>query len=158
MSYTTITAVKSVLSGTDTEESGTAAELSDDQIQYEVDSVEADIDSTLRNMYLVPFDVPDDAAVPQIIRQIATDISAYACDLNYRKGREYDNQNMPVPLRYQRAQTLLENLRTGTITLDWPRVADTSGAGVVHQYSPALMTFGDVFHAHLHGTNYPFNE
>lgn len=159
MAYTTVESVKSVLLGSPDEEGGSAVELDNSQIQYEIDSVQADINATLNRRYKLPFDSPDDDAVPQIIRQIATDIAAYASDLNYRKGREYDNQNMPVPLRYQRAQTLLENLRTGTITLDWPRAdIDASGAGVVHQYTPRLMTEEDVFCApYISGTYYPFN-
>lgn len=146
MAYSTVSLVRQTLSGEDDEEGGTAATLSDEQIQYEIDGARADVDSALRETYKLPFDVPDDNAVPLIIRQITTDLACYGCDLNYRKGREYDNQNMPVPLRYQRATQLLENLRTGTITIDWPRAdVDTSGAGVVHIYSPALMTFEDIF-------------
>lgn len=147
MAYTTVELVRDVLRGADYEEGGTAAELSNDQILYEIKSVQADIDATLRRVYKVPFDVDETTTgVPAIITQIATDIAAYASDLNYRKGREYDNQNMPVPLRYQRAQTLLENLRTGTITIDWPGADHRSGgAGVFHMYSPALMWPEDIF-------------
>lgn len=150
MAYTTILKVKSVLAGATGEEGGTADELSDAQINYEINSVKANIDSALRRHYKVPFDagdtLNDTTGVPQLIVQIATDIAAYGCDLNYRKGREYDNQNMPVPLRYQKAQQLLENLRTGTISLDWPRSDSTTfGAHVFHSYEPALMRPEDVF-------------
>jgi phage gp36-like protein len=164
MAYSTVVKVRSVLSGEDDEEGGTAASLSDAQIQYEIDGARATIDAALHGVYKLPFDLNDTgnttATVPQIIINICTDIAAYMSDLNYRKGREYDNQNMPVPLRYQRAQTLLENLRTGTITIDWPHAdSDGSGAGVVHQYSPALMTFEDVFCApYISETYYPFDE
>lgn len=147
MAYTTVELVRQTLSGADTSDGGTAAELSDQQIEYEIRGVTAGINASLRNVYKVPFDTDATTdGVPDLIIQIATDISVYACDLNYRKGREYDNQNMPIPLRYLRAQTLLENLRSGTITLDWDPASDRSGAaGVFHHYSPALMTFGDIF-------------
>jgi hypothetical protein len=146
MAYTTPDLVRQTLTGEDDEEGGTAATLSDDQINYEINGARADVDAALRETYLLPFDSPDDSAVPLLIKQITTDIACYGADLNYRKGREYDNQNMPVPLRYQRATQLLENLRTGTITLDWPRSnVDSSGAGVVHMYSPQLMWFEDIF-------------
>lgn len=142
MAYTTVELVRQTLSGANPEDGGTAADLSNDQIEYEMKGVRADINAALRTVYKTPFDVDPltTEGVPDIIVQIATDISAYAADLNYRKGREYDNQNMPVPLRYQRAQTLLENLRTGTITIDWPEPNNrSSGAGVFHMYTPHLM-------------------
>jgi len=121
MAYSTPEMVRLVLSSVDTEYGGTAADLSDEQIQYEIDGAQADIDSRLRTRYVVPFDMNGDDNVPFLIVQIATDMAAYKADLNFRKSREYDNENMPIMLRWKDAHNLLENLRRGRNTLNWPR-------------------------------------
>jgi phage gp36-like protein len=117
MGYSDVETVRLVLSSDMAEETGgTAADLSDAQIQYEIDSATANIDSELRIVYVVPFD-----PVPFIIKSICTDIAAYRTDLNYRKSREYDSQNMPIILRYNLA--LMKRCKTskkGNKTLDSP--------------------------------------
>jgi phage gp36-like protein len=133
MTYTDVDTVRLVLSSETEETGGTAADLSDAQIQYEIDSAAAYIDSYLRVLYAVPFDVP--GPVPEIIMTICTDMAALGADLNFRKSREYASQNMPIIIRYQKALQALENLKTGEQTLSSPR-ADTNveGAIIIHQY------------------------
>lgn len=134
MAYSDVETVRLVLSSDMAETGGTAADLSDAQIQYEIDSATANIDSELRIVYVTPFD-----PVPFIIKSICTDIAAYRTDLNYRKSREYDSQNMPIILRYNLAYQTLQDLKKGTKTLDNPRVdANSRGSIVVHQYQDEL--------------------
>lgn len=142
MSYTDTATVRLVLSSVNEETGGTAADLSDPQIQYEIDSAAAVIDSYLRVQYVVPFAEP----VPFIIKSICTDIAAYRSDLNYRKSREYDSQNMPIIQRYNMAMASLGDLQCGKQTIPAPRenVSD-QGAIIVHQYPVALFDFDSVY-------------
>lgn len=138
MAYSTPATVRLVLSSTAGEYGGTAADLSDEQIQYEIDGASADIDARLRNRYQVPFE-PD---TPRIITQICTDLAAYKADLNFRKSREYDNDNMPIILRHKDAERLLEGIRRGRNTLDWPRTSgEDFGSIVVHPCEGPLLTY-----------------
>lgn len=142
MAYTTPETVRLVLSSVNTDYGGTAADLSDEQIQYEIDGASADIDSRLRTRYSVPFE----PQTPKLIVQICTDMAAYKADLNYRKSREYDNDNMPIALRHKDAERLLEGLRRGRNTLDWPRSSvDNFGALVVNPGEGPIMTVYNVY-------------
>lgn len=129
MAYAQPDDVRLVLSSVATEQAGTAADLLDPQIQYEIDSASAMIDATLRVIYVTPFE-PD---TPFLIKSICTDMAAYGCDLNYRKSREYDSQNMPIILRYNKARDQLNLIRLGTLTLGWSRADVADGTLVVHQ-------------------------
>lgn len=134
MDYSDVDTVRLVLSSDMAETGGTAADLSDDQITYEIQSASAMIDSELRVAYMVPFD-----PVPFLIKSICTDIAAYRTDLNYRKSREYDSQNMPIILRYNMANQTLQELKRGDKTLSASRSDPNSeGAMVVHQYQYEL--------------------
>lgn len=140
MLYTTRDAVRKTLRG-DVNERGTAADLDDEQVDMEIYNAQAQIDSALRNKYNVPFD-----PVPVLIGNIARDIAAYLCDLNYRKSREYGSDNYPIIRRHDRARELLEWLRHGIITVDYPTSASyTAKSGVFHAYEDRLMTESDVF-------------
>lgn len=142
MSYTDPATVRLVLSSISVETGGTAADLSDSQIQFEVDSASAMIDAELRVQYVVPFADP----VPFIIQSIATDIAAYRTDLNYRKSREYDSAYMPIILRYNMALASLADLKKGDKTLDSERSDPTKqGAIVIHQYDFPLFDFCSVY-------------
>lgn len=140
MPYSDPTTVRLVLSSISAETGGTAADLSDDQINYELNSASSMIDSELRVQYVVPFD-----PVPDMIRTICTDVAAYRCDLNYRKSREYDSQNMPIIQRYNMALSWLMELKKGGKTLDSPRADITKqGALVIHQYPYPLLDWESV--------------
>lgn len=148
MTYSDVETVRLVLSSDMAETGGTAADLSDDQISYELDSASAVIDSELRTAYTVPFD-----PVPFLIKSICTDIAAYRTDLNYRKSREYDSQNMPIILRFNMANQTLQELKKGDKTLSSVRSdPNAEGAYVVHQYPYPLF---DANEFHLFG---PFTE
>lgn len=136
MAYAQPNDVRLVLQSIEVEQGGTAADLSDAQIHYEIDSASAMIDAALRVIYAVPFE-PE---TPFLIKSICTDMAAYGCDLNYRKSREYDSQNMPIILRYNKARDQLNLIRLGTLTLDWSRADVDDGTLVVHQYDPALFS------------------
>lgn len=141
--YTSPSQVRLILSSDAEETGGTAADLSDDQIQFEIDSAAAMIDAELRVQYVVPFAEP----VPFIITSVCTDIASYRTDLNFRKSREYDSQNMPIIQRYNMAVQTLADINAGRKTLSAPRTdVGLEGGLVVHQYQTALFDPGaDVF-------------
>lgn len=131
MGYTDVETVRLVLSSDAEETGGTAADLSDPQIQFEIDSSQAIVDSYLATTYNTPFT----GSVPFLIKSICTDIAAYRADLNFRKSREYDSENMPIIRRYKAAMAMLQDLRKGVQTLSVDRDDALSGGSiVVHQY------------------------
>lgn len=131
---------------------GTAADISDAQIETEIENAEGQIDSALAQRYPVPFDA---GSVPSLVTQLTSDIAAYLSDLSYRggAGRQYDSKLNPLALRYERAVALLERLRTaesdlpGQDELPDGEGGSTGGASVHNRYEGHLFDVGgwDVF-------------
>lgn len=145
MPYTIPEDVRRILRGAESDDDGgTAAALEDEQIELEIRNASAQIDDTLRTVYAVPFVDP----VPPMIASLATDISAYLCDLNYRKSREYESDNYPIVRRYNRARELLEFYRNGNMLLPGKREPEEtySGSEVVHVYSPRLFDGSETYY------------
>lgn len=144
--YCTASEVKSLLKGEtladsdDQEWVGTGAEISDEYVEREIKNAQSQIDSVLDKKFAIPFD-----PVPELIHQITIDISAYLVDLAYRKSREYESQNYPIIMRYNRAKEILEFLRTGAMTLPIEDDTERSGAFVINRYGPSLFTWEDAF-------------
>lgn len=111
--YTTIAAVRQVLSpdGSTSATLGTAASLSDDEIQEAIAEGAAEIDARLTARYSVPFD-----PVPAIIEKINRDLAAYMATLTYRRNTPLPDSD-PVALRYARALALLTGAQKGDIQL-----------------------------------------
>ena len=144
--YCTAQEVRSLLKGTAEADSdnleyvGTGAELSDEDINREIVNAAAQIDSVLDKKFTVPFD-----PAPELIHQLNIDIAAFLVDLTYRKSREYESQNYPIIMRYNRAKEILEFLRTGAMTLPIDDGTERSGAFVINRYGPSLFTWEDTF-------------
>lgn len=118
--YTTVTAVRAVATRDPVNNAATLASLSDDQLQEAINDAAAQVDAALGFTFPTPFGVP----VPKQIGLITRDIALYLADFNYRQFKDYAANN-PVLLRYQRATTMLEDLRAGRAALvDWPPAGD----------------------------------
>lgn len=128
--YATPTTVRAVLARDTTAPTGTAAELSDTVINTAITQAQAQVDGRLANRYTTPFVDP----APQLVQDITRDIAAYLSDLTYRQGKDYETQLDPVVMRYQQAQTLLEQIATGHI--DLPVAPGVTESGVMRGIQP----------------------
>lgn len=136
--YTDVTAVRQILSpdGSTDPTLGTAASLSDAEIQEAINEAASEINARVAGRYTVPF-----AQAPAIIEKLNRDIAAYLATLVYRRGDPID-PNDPVQLRYNRAQTLLAAIQNGKAELvgaAGPVAEGTAEAEVINPY------FGDLF-------------
>lgn len=140
--YTTIDAVRQVLSpdGDPSATLGTAASLSDEEIQEAIDEGAAEIDARLGARYTVPFEAP----IPSILEKLNRDIAAYLATLVYRRGDPIDS-NDPVQLRYNRAQGLLTAIQNGKaeLSVDTGALAESGDAEVINPYEGDLFELGD---------------
>lgn len=119
MPYTDRDKVRHVLAP-DGEYVGTAASLSDEQLDEIIDRVDSRVDVFLNRRYNLPI-----LPVPTILMDIATDIAAYDVTLAYYKGTDLSDQD-PVIRRYRDARGMLGQLSTGLLVLDLPEVDEGS--------------------------------
>lgn len=119
MPYTDKDKVRHILAP-DGETEGTAASLSDEEINATIARVDGRIDMFLTRRYSVPLVGP----VPEVIEDIATTIAAYDLTLSYYKSTDITDQD-PVIRRYRDARGMLGQLSTGLLVLDLPG-ADTT--------------------------------
>jgi phage gp36-like protein len=113
--YTSVGAVQAVLARSISQYDSTAASLSTDQLTAAINSAGSEIDARLAHQYKVPFrPLPD---TPPLIVEIARDIAAFLADLTFRQDVDYTSENEPILLRHRRAQSLLDMLAGGTISL-----------------------------------------
>lgn len=123
--YATPTTVRVALSpGGDPTDVGSAASLSDSDLQDAIDEATAEVDGRIRGRYSLPF-----TTVPSLVSSITRDIAGYLATLTDRRGDPIPPGD-PVALRYARAQTLLNQVATGALELDAdpPTPAATSGS------------------------------
>lgn len=141
--YTSPVAVRRVLSPDgDRTDTGSAASLSDDDLEQAIAEAQAEIDARLASRYTVPFSFP----VPVVIEQATRDIAAYLGTLTFRRGDPID-ANDPVQLRYNRAQALLASIQAGKTELpvgsDGPLSEATADAEVINPYDGDLFQLSD---------------
>lgn len=121
----------------------TAASLSEAQITAAIVSAQAEVDGKLTARYAVPLQDP----VPTIISDITADIAQYLADLTWRQGKDYESAQDPVLLRYNRAQSLLNQIITGQIDLPPGTGGPISQPGavfsIVQPYEGKMFTLGD---------------
>lgn len=113
MSYVTPTQVRQILSpDTDpTQDTSSAASMSDDELQEAIDEAQAEVDAKLAARYDVPF-----TDVPPLVEKLTRDIAAWLATLTFRRGDPID-PNDPVALRYSRAQGNLTSAQAGKTEL-----------------------------------------
>jgi phage gp36-like protein len=104
--------VREIISRSAPSRPGTAASLSDAQVDEAILAAGRKIDARLATLYSVPFD-----PVPQLVSDIATAFAVYDLDLTFREVRDYGSELNPVLLRFKNASDLLEMLAVGKATL-----------------------------------------
>lgn len=124
-SYTTPPAVRDAVAASTggSNDPGSAASLSDAQIQEAIDNAGAQVDGALAIKYGLPLAAP----VPQLVVSLTTDIAAYLATLTWRRNRNTPAL-APIQLRYDRAVALLAQLVAGTIELPIGESAPSAGS------------------------------
>jgi phage gp36-like protein len=115
---------------------GTAATMSDAQLELAIRAAQAEVDAALRGRYTVPFPPP----IPFLVWQITVDIAAYRATLRYRQGKDL-TQADPVALTHQVARQLLGSISAGKSDLDigdGATVEESTAGGV----RPARQPYG----------------
>jgi hypothetical protein len=105
--------VRDSLRGTSTDGEGTAAELSNEQLQIAIEQASGLVTVYAGTEYGVDAWNPS-VTVPQLIWSLTLDISCYYATLMYRKGKSLDDFD-PVYLRYQAARATFMDLTSGKI-------------------------------------------
>lgn len=128
-SYTSISALRQVLApdGSTDVTLGTAASLSDAELQEAIDEAAAEINARLAGRYSVPLTAP----APVIVEKINRDLAAYMATLVYRRNIPLPAED-PIRLRYARALDLLKGIGSGVIEL-------TTDTGALGQSSEAYV-------------------
>jgi phage gp36-like protein len=111
--------------GGDEADTGSAASLSDEDLNAALDDAMEEIDGKIRGRYSLPF-----TDVPPIVARVATDLAAFFATLTYRRGDPIQPGD-PVLLRYNAAEALLTQIQKGMIDLDDTAVLAQGGQPVV---------------------------
>jgi phage gp36-like protein len=151
MAYSTPNDVRNVLApgvwpvptGDPTPKTGTAADLSDDQLVEAIKRGDILIDSYIGGRYVTPVAVDP---IPDGLVQWSASAGAYYATLTYRRGKDISDQD-PVVRQFALLMQVLQRISTGTLTLPIPENGGSSasaGAGVpVNSYSGDLFGSSD---------------
>jgi len=116
---------------------GTAADLSDDQLNAAISQGDNLIDSYIGGRYATPVADP-----PEGLIQWSATAGAYYATLTYRKGKDISDQD-PVTRRFAILMQMLQRISTGSLTLPLPgNTQPGANAGVG---SPVNPYSGDLF-------------
>lgn len=143
--YTSVQAVRRVLSpdGDRDAKLGTAAWLSDNEIEEAIEDAATEINGRLAPRYDLPFET-----IPPLVETLNRDIAAYLATLTYRRGTPIPDSD-PVALRYDRAQKLLTSAAKGDLQLvdeaEGAPVSTLAEATVVNPYSGDLFSADEFF-------------
>lgn len=132
MAYSTISMVRlALIRTTDGSEppsspSGTAADLSNEQIADHIAEADALINGYLAGRYTTPVAaVGDPAVIPEPVNYWSRNIAAYEATCTYRGSMDFTD-NDPVARRYKATMDALKDVAKGVLVLDLPG-ADGSG-------------------------------
>lgn len=156
MAYSTPAMVRQALvpgsDGTQTTNSGTAADLDDTQLTDEIAEADAMIDSYIARYYAVPVAVKiagddedgTDGSIPHPIDYWSRNIAAYNATLTFRKNLDFQETD-PVARRYNATMTALTAVSRGQATLQLPdNRTPNSGSGAGTPVNPYV---GNLFDA-----------
>lgn len=138
--YTSVLAVRRVLSpdGSQDPTLGTAASLSDTELEEAIEEAAAEINSRVAARYTLPFN-----EIPPLIEKLNRDIAAYLATLTYRRSDPID-PNDPVQKRYDRAQAMLARIESGKTELTTEEAGspapESDAAAAINLYEGELFT------------------
>lgn len=137
--YASVTDLRAVMSGTDGG-SGSAAKLTDDQLNLALAAASARVSVYAGNVY--DGSTPQ-AVAPDIFESLTLDLAAFYAFRTYLKHKEMGPTH-PTWLAYKESMGLLEEVRAGKIRLD-PAVAPGIGSETGHVVNriPAIFTGAD---------------
>jgi phage gp36-like protein len=92
---------------------GSAATLTEEQLDLVLEQAQAEVDGKLRARYVVPFPDP----VPELVVSLTIDIACYLAGLVFYQEKEVPDTD-PVARRYKRACCLLNDIAAGYVLLD----------------------------------------
>jgi len=123
--YTDPASVRVALAGslTDYSATGTAASLSDTELNDAIREAQGVVDGYLSTRYETPITNGADNA---LLWGMTRDIAAYLATLTYRKNKDLTATD-PVALRYQAAMAQLQALQQGVMALDFTPDAPLDG-------------------------------
>lgn len=139
--FVTAVELRDVLFRDDTDRPGDQSPVpfADGEIDWALASAQAEVEGKIASRYVIPDPLDP---VPQILKDITTDIAVYLLWLRYRA--ELLEQTDPVWLRWQRSEELLTQIVDGLLIL--PIGDDDSGAQM-NQRSRVKSTYtGNLFH------------
>lgn len=114
---------------------GTAADMSDQQLSDEIAEADTQIDVALAPYYLTPV-APVEGLVPHPIDYWSRNIAAYNATLTNNRNLPVD-PNSPVALRYMQTMTAMKGLANGSTVLEIPSLnPDTTGGGAGAPLNP----------------------
>ncbi len=136
--------------------SGTAAELEDWQIENAITEAEGVVSSYIASRYTIyseeveelnpedPEEVWLSVVAPEPVRSWTRNIAAYLAALTYRRNKDLTEDD-PIRLRYTHTMENLVAVRDGRMDLDLPGTeVDTSGVHVENLYTGDLFGLEDV--------------
>lgn len=130
LGYTSVSAVRQVLApdGDTSVTLGTAASLSDSELQEAIDEGAVEINARLASRYTVPL-----TPIPAIVEKINRDIASYQATLTYQRNIPL-GQDHPIRLRAARAFELLKAIGAGKIELTnaTGAIGETADAEVIN--------------------------
>lgn len=150
MAYSTPADVRQALvpgaDGTAPGPQGTAASLSDGQINDSIAEADARVDSYLAQRYITPVQVDATTTkIPGVVRALSRDIACYLATLVYRKNKDLADID-PVARRYSDAMAFLTAVSRGQAVLSIP-TNDNTGSSTGEAGAPVNPYFGTLFGA-----------
>lgn len=150
MAYTTPDEVRGVLSFGGPSDTKSPSGATDVQLIAAIEDARTEIDARLAVRYPTPFDDPDDPEmkpVPAVVKRINRDMAAYLATLTFLRGAPMVDGH-PIALRNASAQSLLQGIAAGKITLDLPGADPedqqaenvSGGATAVNRYQGDMFT------------------
>lgn len=145
MSYSTPAMVRKALvpssDGTETSGTGTAADLTDPELQDAIDEADSTIDGYLSRFYATPVAATGDpAATPHPIDYWSRNIAAYNATLAFRGSQDFADTD-PIARRYTATMQALLAVSTGKVGLSITENSnpDTGAAGAGTAINPPTM-------------------
>lgn len=114
---------------------GSAATITEQQLQLCINMAQAEIDGRLRPRYVVPFEDP----VPELVHSLAIDVAAYHAGLTFYQEKDMQDTD-PIVRRYKWACCILKDIASGFVVLNTDGAEKT--AATTSWYGPSVDPHG----------------